>query len=64
MVAYFHEQGLDGMAHWMRCQAHEEMIHAMKFLTILLTGVVRHTAGFKADQNNMEETTGGLAGCL
>ncbi|KQC09644.1 MAG: hypothetical protein APR62_13855 [Smithella sp. SDB] len=31
MVAYFHKQGLDGMAHWMRCQAHEEMIHAMKF---------------------------------
>jgi ferritin len=31
MAAYFHEQNLDGMAHWMRCQAHEEMIHAMKF---------------------------------
>jgi ferritin len=31
MVAYFHSQNLDGMAHWMRCQAHEEMIHAMKF---------------------------------
>lgn len=31
MVAYFHNKGLDGMAHWMRCQAHEEMIHAMKF---------------------------------
>jgi ferritin len=31
MVAWFHEQNLDGMAHWMRCQAHEEMIHAMKF---------------------------------
>ena len=31
MVAYFHEEGLDGMAHWMRCQAHEEMIHTMKF---------------------------------
>ncbi|HOW58038.1 MAG TPA: ferritin [Smithellaceae bacterium] len=31
MVAYFHERNLDGMAHWMRCQAHEEMIHAMKF---------------------------------
>jgi ferritin len=30
MVAYFHGQNLDGMAHWMRCQAHEEMIHAMK----------------------------------
>ncbi|HOW56513.1 MAG TPA: ferritin [Smithellaceae bacterium] len=31
MVAYFHLQNLDGMAHWLRCQAHEEMIHAMKF---------------------------------
>ena len=31
MAAYFHSQNLDGMAHWMRCQAHEEMIHAMKF---------------------------------
>lgn len=31
MVAYFHSGNLDGMAHWMRCQAHEEMIHAMKF---------------------------------
>jgi ferritin len=31
MVAYFHEQNFDGMAHWMRCQAHEEMVHAMKF---------------------------------
>jgi ferritin len=31
MVAWFHERNLDGMAHWMRVQAHEEMIHAMKF---------------------------------
>ncbi len=31
ITAYFHSQNLDGMAHWMRCQAHEEMIHAMKF---------------------------------
>jgi ferritin len=31
MAAYFHSKSLDGMAHWMRCQAHEEMIHAMKF---------------------------------
>ncbi|MHB8055849.1 MAG: ferritin [Candidatus Aminicenantales bacterium] len=30
-VAYFHEQNLDGMAHWMRVQAHEEVTHAMKF---------------------------------
>lgn len=31
MVAYFHSKGLDGMAHWMRCQTQEEMMHAMKF---------------------------------
>ena len=31
MVAYFNSKNMDGMAHWMRCQAHEEMIHAMKF---------------------------------
>ncbi len=31
MAAYFHSISLDGMGHWMRCQAHEEMIHAMKF---------------------------------
>jgi len=31
MVAYFHEQNLDGMAHWMRVQSHEETTHAMKF---------------------------------
>lgn len=31
MVSYFHSENLDGMAHWMRTQAHEEMIHAMKF---------------------------------
>jgi ferritin len=32
MVAYFHENNLDGMAHWMRVQAHEETTHALKFL--------------------------------
>ncbi|HUV08616.1 MAG TPA: ferritin-like domain-containing protein [Spirochaetia bacterium] len=31
MAAYFHQQNLDGMAHWMRCQIHEETLHAMKF---------------------------------
>jgi len=31
MAAYFHSISLDGMGHWMRCQAHEEMIHARKF---------------------------------
>jgi ferritin len=31
MAAYFHARNLDGMAHWMRVQVHEETIHAMKF---------------------------------
>jgi ferritin len=31
MAAYFQTVNLDGMAHWMRCQAHEEMTHGMKF---------------------------------
>lgn len=36
MAAYFHSVSLDGMAHWMRVQAHEEMIHAMKFMDHIL----------------------------
>ena len=36
MAAYFHTMSLDGMGHWMRCQAHEEMIHAMKFFEHLI----------------------------
>jgi ferritin len=32
MATYFHSISLDGMAHWMRSQAHEEMTHAMKFM--------------------------------
>jgi ferritin len=36
MAAWFHARNLDGMAHWMRCQAHEEMIHAMKFMDHIL----------------------------
>ncbi len=31
MAAYFHDQGYDGMAHWMKVQAREELGHAMKF---------------------------------
>ena len=31
MAAYFHSKGLDGMAHWMRVQTQEEMMHAMRF---------------------------------
>ncbi len=31
IAAYFHSQGLDGMAQWMRVQALEEQTHAIKF---------------------------------
>jgi len=31
MAAHFHSEGLEGMAHWMRVQAKEEVAHAMKF---------------------------------
>jgi ferritin len=36
MAAYLHSRSLDGMGHWMRAQAHEEMIHAMKFIEHLI----------------------------
>jgi ferritin len=31
MAGYFHSQGLDGMAQWMKAQTVEEITHAMKF---------------------------------
>ena len=31
MAGYFHSQGLDGMAQWMKSQTVEEIVHAMKF---------------------------------
>ena len=31
MAAYFHSEGYDGMAKWMKAQAQEEVTHAMKF---------------------------------
>jgi ferritin len=36
MAAYFHSRNLDGMGHYMRVQAHEEMLHAMKFFNHLI----------------------------
>ena len=36
MAAYLHSNSLDGMGHWMRAQAHEEMIHATKFMEHLI----------------------------
>lgn len=36
MAAWLHSRSLDGMGHWMRCQAHEEMIHALKFYNFII----------------------------
>lgn len=36
MASWLHDRSLDGMATWMRAQAHEEMIHAMKFFDHLI----------------------------
>ncbi len=36
MTGYFESLSLDGMANWMRAQAHEEMTHAMKFFNHVL----------------------------
>jgi ferritin len=35
MAAYFETINLQGFAKWMRCQAQEELIHAMKFFTFI-----------------------------
>ena len=36
MAAYFHAEGLDGMASWMRLQAKEEVEHAMRIFDHLV----------------------------
>jgi ferritin len=35
MSAYFESVNLDGFAHWMRCQAQEEVVHAVKFYNFI-----------------------------
>ena len=35
MSAYFESTGLPGFANWMRCQAQEEVVHAMKFYSFI-----------------------------
>ncbi len=36
MASYFHDQGLEGMAHWMMIQEKEERAHAMKIFDHLI----------------------------
>ena len=35
MAAYFDSINLSGFSNWMRCQAQEEMVHAMKFYSFI-----------------------------
>ncbi|HMK36580.1 MAG TPA: ferritin [Desulfomonilaceae bacterium] len=35
MSAYFQSMNLPGFANWMRCQAQEELVHAMKFYSFV-----------------------------
>jgi ferritin len=59
MAAYFHSENLDGMAHWMRIQAHEEITHAMKFYDHILDrgGEVKllDCAQHKTDWSSIQE---------
>ena len=36
MAAYFDEMNLGGFSAWMKCQAQEEMVHAMKFYDFIV----------------------------
>lgn len=36
MTAFFTDKGLNGFAHWMRLQAQEELMHAIKFYDYIL----------------------------
>ncbi len=36
MSAYFADKNLNGFANWMRIQAQEEMVHAMKFYDFII----------------------------
>ena len=41
MSAYFESVNLPGAAHWMRCQAQEELLHASKFFAYISDGTGR-----------------------
>ncbi len=71
MAAYFHSEGLDGMAHWMRAQTQHE-----KFITGKIDGLVKlaaqevdHAAGiflhwFVSEQVEEESSTSKVAQLL
>jgi ferritin len=45
MSAYFEDQNLPGFAHWMKLQANEEQVHAMKFYKFVFERGGRVTLG-------------------
>jgi len=59
MAAWLHDRDLDGMARWMRAQAHEEMTHAMKFFDHILDRgsrvILQDVAQIKTDWSSIQE---------
>ncbi len=62
MAAWLHDRDLDGMAQWMRSQAHEEMVHAMKFFDHILDRgskvVLQDVKQIKTDWSSVQEIWG------
>lgn len=59
MASWLHDRSLDGMATWMRAQAHEEMIHAMKFFDHLIDrgarAVLQDLSQIKTEWSSVQE---------
>src|SRR5215218_7608355 len=63
MAAYCESENLPGFAHWMRAQAQEETVHAMKFYDFVLeherkvTGMINNLYGLAARENDYASQT-------
>lgn len=66
MSAYFEAINLPGFAQWMRCQAQEEIVHAMKFFgfvnerggTVVLSAIDGPPTSWQSPLNAFEEAYG------
>jgi ferritin len=64
MSAYFESLSLRGFANWMRCQAQEELVHAMKFFSFInerggkvtLVGIETPTTSWDTPLHVFEDT--------
>ena len=54
MAAWFESQTLPGMAGWMRIQAQEELMHAMKFYNFIPSETAGSPDGSRGTQDPME----------